>query len=220
MPRNRFAFIFALLIAITAGLVGGAIAQVAHPDELERKEKLRGEAKEAIETLESLLSARSERRKQLKELAREIKQVKEPALKKELEEKIKAETEKLAQIEQRATSLTTGVAKDELGADDNKKFDLQSELESLVQPFVKMMKDATENARQIEKLKRTLAAAQKREKLTQRAIERLGLLIEVASEQSQAKSASKNKTKTKKKNPTEQHLSRASQVLAAQPPGG
>ncbi len=168
----------------------------AHPTELNRIEKLRGEAKEAINTLESLMSARAEQGKVLQDLKNELKQVEEPALKKEIEAKIKTATGKLTQIEAQAATLTTGVAADEVANDENEKFELQSELESLVLPFVKMMKDATENARQIEKLKRTLAAANKNKQLAERAIERLSLIMEVYDEQNGSEGTKRKSSET------------------------
>ena len=149
--------------------------------EMKREEKLRKEALEALGTLESLLGSKAEKSEQLEALKRELKAVKEPALKKEVEGKIKAETEKLEQIDKQLAALATGISEDEIQSDQNEKFELQAELESLVQPFVKMMKDATENARQIEKLKRTLLSAEKQQRLAQRSIERLQLLSSVES---------------------------------------
>jgi hypothetical protein len=182
--------IVALLVCVCLSILGAghpAHAQpAADPKELAREEKLRAEAKEALATLTSLLAARLAQSTAIEDLKRELKQVKEPALKKEVEEKIKAETTKLSQIDAQAAALTSGVATDEMLNDENQKFELQTELESLVQPFVRMMKDATENARQIESLKRTLVTAEKKEKLADRAIARLTLLIRVEGEQAPA----------------------------------
>ncbi len=197
---------FAAMLCVVAMLGLPALAQpAALPEDLARQEKLRKEAIEALETLASLLAAKAVQERALNELRGEIKKVAEPALKKEVEAKIKAETEKLDQLDIQAAALTTGVAADEIGDDENRKFNLQGELESLLQPFIKMMKDATENARQIEKLKRSMATAEKRKKLADRAIERLTMLKTIDDELNPSAPA-------ETKSPTQAHLSKLLQA--------
>ena len=174
-------FVLVFTAAQLTWFSGQAAAQTK-AEEKERQEKQRAEAVDALKTLSSLIISRNERREAVAKLKSELKKVKEPELEKEIAEKIKAETGKLEQAEAQISALTTGVTAEEIEGDQNEKFQLQSELESLVQPFVKMMKDATENARQIEKLKRTLATAEKQQRLAERAIVRLALLNRVDAE--------------------------------------
>lgn len=103
----------------------------------------------------------------IEELSNETTDTKEQVIKKTMEEKIKAEYEDLFKLDKQISALTEG----EANGDQNQKFNLQAELESLVQPFVKMVKDATENARQIESLKRSLLTAEQQQELDLRTIE-------------------------------------------------
>ena len=171
-------------------LVAFSVAQLAHPGsaraqpklkkaDIERVEKLRAEAAESLLTLSELLAARKEQAGGITKLKLSLRNAKEDATKKELETKIKAENGKLAQIDAQISALSTGVAEDDIKYDQSTKFDLKSELESLVQPFIKMMRDATENARQIDRLKSTIAVAEQRQQAATRANTRLGLLLSV-----------------------------------------
>lgn len=162
--------------------IGAAHAQSDDKDEA-REQKLRIEAIEALDTLSNLRATRQELANTIKQMRSELKRASEATLKKEMEDKINAETQKLEQIDKQVSALASGVADDEINGDDTHKFDLQAELVSLMQPFIKMMKDATENARQIEKLNRMLVKAENQQRLAQRAIERLNLLTSVESQQ-------------------------------------
>ena len=148
-----------------------------------REVKRRVEAAEALDTLASMLKAEREQVAAIKEVKQQLEGAKEEATKKELADKIKLANEKLAQLRQQITALTTGVSADEMKDDPAKSFNLQAELESAIQPFIKMIRDATENARQISKLKRTISVAQKRQRVAQRAISRLTLLLDVGEKQ-------------------------------------
>lgn len=171
---------FAVLIAVSAFCVAPAGAQeFSSKAELERAEKRRSEAADSLRTLADLLVSRKEQAAVVKELKTALSQAKEDASKKELEAKIKAENDKLAQISAQISGLSTGVAEDEIKYDQTTKFDLRAELENLIQPFIKIMRDATENTRQIEGLRSTIAAAKQRESAANRATARLALLLSV-----------------------------------------
>ncbi|MGI9480677.1 MAG: hypothetical protein ACR2PI_28595 [Hyphomicrobiaceae bacterium] len=164
-------FLFACLHATSA------IAQPAlKKADIERVEKRREEAANSLETLADLLTARREQATAVKKFKTELRDAKEDATRKELEDKIKAENSKLAQINAQISGLSTGVAEEEIEYDQTAKFDLKAELESLIQPFIKMMREATENTRQIEALRSTIAAADQRQRAATRANARLALL--------------------------------------------
>ena len=78
----------------------------------------------------------------------------------------------LAALDQQIGAVATGVSEDEFQAQTS-GFDLNTELQALVEPFVAIMRDATENARQIERLRRALAEARRREGLARRALKAL-----------------------------------------------
>ena len=153
--------------------------QANEKEEAAKQVKRRAEASAALDTLASMLTTRGEQLKVIEDLKAELRRAKEDATKKEIEKKITAAQGKAAQLDRQISALTTGVSEEEMRGDEDEKFNLQSELESLVQPFVKMMKDATENARQIESLKRTIELARERQQIADRAVERLRLLEDV-----------------------------------------
>ena len=164
-----------------------AIAQPAlKKADSERVEKRREEAANSLKTLADLLAARREQASAVKKLKTELREAKEDATKKELEEKIKTENSKLAQINAQISGLSTGVAEAEIKYDQTAKFDLKAELESLIQPFIKMMREATENTRQIEALRSTIAAADQRQRAATRANARLALLQSIEKQKGDA----------------------------------
>ncbi len=180
--RKAIGFVTLCIMLISLNFVSPITQaqEVKKATETANKEaKRRAKAAETLHTLASMLNAQEEQTQEIKALKGQLSRAEEAASKKELEEKIKQANSKLDQLKQQISSLTTGVTEDEMQDDQTKKFDLQSELESLVQPFVKMIKNATENARQIEKLKHTIGLAQKRQQVAKRAIMRLSLLSEV-----------------------------------------
>ncbi len=172
--------VIAVLILMTCLQIYAAEAQPAlKKADIERAEKRRKEAAESLKTLADLLVARKEQAVVVAKHKSELRKANEDATKKELEAKIKAENDKLAQINAQISGLSTGVAEDEIKYDQTTKFDLQAELENLIQPFIKMMRDATENTRQIEGLRSTITVAEQRQRAATRANARLALLLSV-----------------------------------------
>lgn len=172
----------ALTFLLLVGLApfGTASAQPAlKKADIERAEKERKEAANSLETLADLLVGRKEQEAVVAKLKNELRKAQEDASKKELEAKIATENDKLAQINAQISGLSTGVAEDEIKYNQSTKFDLKAELESLIQPFIKMMRDATENTRQIERLRSTIDAAEQRQRAASRATARLALLLSV-----------------------------------------
>ncbi|MFY0611137.1 MAG: hypothetical protein JXQ99_06405 [Hyphomicrobiaceae bacterium] len=178
---------FALLLLLTNLQTITASAQPAlKKADIERVEKRRKEAANSLVTLADLLTARKEQAAVIKKFKAQLRQANEDATKKELEEKIKAENSKLAQINAQISGLSTGVAEAEIKYDQTTKFDLKAELESLVQPFIKMMREATENTRQIDALRSTIAAADQRQRAATRANARLALLLSIEKQKGDA----------------------------------
>lgn len=91
----------------------------------------------------------------------------------------------LGELESQIEGLAMGVTEGEYQGDKGAAFDLNTELEALVEPFVAMMKDATENARQIERLRRSAGEARQRESMARRAVAGLDPLIAAAGEDSE-----------------------------------
>ena len=213
---SRLPMLWTAVCFCLAGVLSSPHIAVAQKqaEEIQREQKLRDEALNTLDALGDLLKSRVEQLAAIEELTNELKATKEEAIKKTVEEKIKAENADLVKLDKQISALTTAVTEEEANGDQNQKFNLQAELESLVQPFVKMMKDATENARQIESLKRSLLTAEKQQELALRPIERLKLLLSVEDDKFQITSAlsessdSEKASKKPKKSPTREHLSK------------
>ncbi|MEM9881068.1 MAG: hypothetical protein AAF862_17515, partial [Pseudomonadota bacterium] len=73
--------------------------------------------------------------------------------------------------------LVTGISPDELTVDGRTEFNLETELQQLVEPFVSMMKSATEDARQIERLRRLQQTTELNIIIARRAIGEIETLI-------------------------------------------
>jgi hypothetical protein len=152
-----------MLAAMVFVSLGSFTVILAQPElkkeDIERIEKRRKEALHSLETLADLLKRSEEQKGVVAALKVDPRDAKEAVTKKELEAKIAAESGKLAQIDAQIAALSTGIGEDQRKDNQKTEFDLKNELEGLIQPFIKMMRDATENTRQIEKLKSTILAA-------------------------------------------------------------
>ncbi|MEO1611646.1 MAG: hypothetical protein AAFU55_04740, partial [Pseudomonadota bacterium] len=79
----------------------------------------------------------------------------------------------IAALSRQIGAIAAGVSDEEFRGQNGGAFDLEAELQALVEPFVVMMRDATENARQIERLRRAQSEARRRASLARRALETL-----------------------------------------------
>lgn len=133
----------------------------------------------SLEAISNILKAQFAIRDQIKILRESIESAGSDVEKTELGEKLKTLNAETLKLDQRIVSLATGVSQSDINP-SNEQFDLQRELEQLIRPFVWILKSATENARQIEQLKRTVLAATKQQKLATEAIARLDRMMEQA----------------------------------------
>ncbi|MEM9141232.1 MAG: hypothetical protein AAGB15_15495, partial [Pseudomonadota bacterium] len=164
-----------LCVAVTGP---GATAEAAD-EQAEKAAALEERAREAVETLGALVAARDDLRVEIKRLAAQA-EVATEAEKAEITQAIEDQRAQLAEMEQQISVLATGVTEDDFTKREPAMFDLQGELEALVQPFVVMMRNATEEARQIEATRRALAAAQDRLVTTRAALETLSAVQKAA----------------------------------------
>ncbi|MEM8647633.1 MAG: hypothetical protein AAGF86_14970 [Pseudomonadota bacterium] len=135
----------------------------------------------SLDAITSILDAQAAKRETAKELREAIDQAQTDVDKKALGEKLKEVKTELERLDDQVVSLATGVSEEDFKP-ANEKFQLQDELEQLIKPFVWILKSATENARQIEHLKRSLLAAEQQEKTARDAIEHIQPMIEQAPE--------------------------------------
>ena len=132
---SRLKMLWTVVCFFLAGVVSSphiALAQ-KQPEEIQREQKLRDEALNTLDTLGDLLRSRDRQLETIKQLTEELKATKEEAIKKTVEEKIKAEKADLAKLDQQISVLTTAVTEEEADGDRNQKFNLQAELESLAE---------------------------------------------------------------------------------------
>ena len=135
----------------------------------------------SIKAIGNILDAQKAKQKIIKDLRRAIDKAQTDVDKKQVGEELKVQNAELSQLQNQVIFLATGVSQTDIDP-GNDRFDLQKELELLIRPFVWILKSATENARQIEYLKRTLLAATKQEQTAADAIERIQLIIDKAPE--------------------------------------
>lgn len=160
-----------LVLMVTIAGLPPALAQ-STSETAGQAQELNDRAREAISTLDALLATRAELKAEIDALATQIATAGE-AEKTDLTATFEAKSAELAEIDDQFSVLATGVSESEFTAREPARFDLQAELEGLVQPFVIMMRNATAEARQIEATKRGLAMAEQRLATSQLALETL-----------------------------------------------
>ncbi|MGB0412795.1 MAG: hypothetical protein ACPGFA_14500, partial [Pikeienuella sp.] len=162
--RRIFLSLFAICIALGLG------ADISHADD--------ARAETAIGNLRELIANRTPLMAELDELLKEpVEDAAEAgAARKAVIADLRAE---LTELDEQIGAVATGVSEAEFRTQSS-GFDLNTELQALVEPFVAIMRDATENARQIERLRRSLGEARRREALALRALKTLKRVREKA----------------------------------------
>lgn len=145
------------------------------------------ELRETLTTLTRLLSDKKQQQQIIRDLKKELRGARENVTKTELEEKLKEETQKLTDVDNQITSLTSGITNEAFYSTENKAFDLQKELQSLAEPFIKMIKSTTEDARVIDNLQTVLTESRRRQTAAKRALERIDQLKKVETNDPQQK---------------------------------
>lgn len=174
-PLNAIATALATVMVLCL-LTGSSFAQSQTSSSNNAEEEA---VRSSLKAISSILEAQNAKRETAKELRAAIDQAQTDVDKKDLSEKLKEINSELDKLDEQVVSLATGVSEDDFKP-LNEKFVLQDELEQLIKPFVWILKSATENARQIEHLKRTLLAAKQREKTATDAIAHIQPMIEQA----------------------------------------
>lgn len=165
------------------GQTGPVLAQVDNSVGVVSTQKADDAIRASLTAIASILEAQKAKREIAKELRQAIDDAVTDIDKNDLGKKLTKINSDLAKLNSQVVSLATGVSESDFNTIDN-KFELQEELEQLVRPFVWILKSATENARQIENLKRTLLAAKDREKTATEAIIRIQPMIDRAASNS------------------------------------
>lgn len=102
-----------------------------------------------------------------------LKNEKNPLKKEELITSIAEQKHAIKTLKSQISSIATGISDSDFDIENSKKIDLQSELQQLVEPFVIMLRSATDQARQIETLRRNISEGRRLEALASSAITNL-----------------------------------------------
>ena len=134
----------------------------------------------SLDAIRDLLEQRSERRADLKILRKELAKPREDTDTAQLSASINEIEASIDDVNRQISALATGVSEVEFDLDSNLKIDLKAEAEQLLQPFVIMLRSLTEQARQIESLRRELSVARNHRGVAERALQQLDPLIAAA----------------------------------------
>lgn len=133
---------------------------------------LQKRARESVATLSPLLETRANLAADIARVGAALRAAVE-AEKDGLADQLKDLKEELAETEDQISVLATGISERAYDNREPASFDLQNELQNLVQPFIIMMRNATEEARQIEATRRALSDATERAQDSRRALRTL-----------------------------------------------
>ncbi len=131
----------------------------------------------SLETLASLLDTVAAKRADIEEVKREIQNATTEVEETERLEVLRGLQTEVLKIESQIQALATGTADTEFDLASGEDIDLKTEIEQLFQPFVLMLKSATDDARQIERLRRLKLTAQRHRTMANRALENIEPLL-------------------------------------------
>ena len=184
MKRNAVWIVRLILVLVMALGQPLAQAQTLSQEELDAQAAaLEERARTALATLEPLLETRSALEERLTDLAEQIETAEETE-KQTLSDEIDAVQVELDGIRNQISVVTTGISEREFRESDAEEFDLQSEVENLIEPFLFLLLGATENARQLERTRRDLASAEARFIDAETAVLNLDATLELEPEES------------------------------------
>lgn len=131
----------------------------------------------SLDSLRALIELRSTKRAELKALRQAIAKPDEEHDPVQLALEVDAVKAEITDVNAQIGALATGISSDEFNLDAELKLDLKAEAEQLLQPFVMILRSLTEQARQIENLRRELTIARNHRSIAQRAIDQIAPLI-------------------------------------------
>ena len=181
-------FVFCVALVVISGV--SVQAQEAPPEPLSEEELARraAEAEAAVEALSSirgLLDAQIEKQKEREAQREAFDAASNEVDAEQTKQALEALDAEIAEIDAQIERLATGASGDEIATADD-LFDIQAEIEGLVEPFILIVKSATENARAIAKLERERDEAADQTNIAQSALDTLGPILEAAPEDAAA----------------------------------
>lgn len=158
-------------------------AQSEQPETEVRSSQNNTEISASLTAILSIIEAQDAKREVAANLREAIENAGTDVDRAELSERLRTVNLELVRLENQIVSLATGVTETELQPTDE-SFELQDEVEELIRPFIWTLKSATENAREIEQLKRTILETSEAMVQAEKAIARVKPMIERAPEDS------------------------------------
>ncbi|MEM7568796.1 MAG: hypothetical protein AAF337_03275 [Pseudomonadota bacterium] len=165
--RGLVLFAFMLLLpAIAAAQPTPLEAPVQRPQRAELSE----DSKALQETLTNIIDAEVRVRRDIAAIRRRLRFTQDRIVQQDLNAQLQDRRTELQTLNSRLEELATGIPPEEINLPDRPEFNLDAELDQLLEPFVSMMKVATEEARQIERLRQLRRSTEERAALAERAI--------------------------------------------------
>ena len=137
----------------------------------------------SLDAIRDLLEQRTERRADLRILRKELAKPREDTDTAQLSASINEIESSIEDVNRQIGALATGVSDSEFDLDRTLEIDLKAEAEQLLQPFVIMLRSLTEQARQIESLRRELSVARNHRGVAERALLQLDPLLAAAQDE-------------------------------------
>ena len=131
----------------------------------------------SLATFSSMLASREEKREELIQLKKDLAAATDEVGQAQLVDAAEAVSKELDELSEQIGILATGVSAKDFDLAGGQSINLQGELEQLVQPFVIMLKTATEDARQIEQLRHKLLAVEAHISVAEKALEGIKPMI-------------------------------------------
>ena len=157
-PGNLIGWVTATLLCGLLALAPAATAQDSTDPDTEAAEEIIERAQTTVSILQPLLDLEATLQEQIEELQHQ------QAIKAEGfdEAELIRLREELAEAQDQISVVVTGVSEREYRQLDSADFDLNTEVRNLVEPFVLVLNEATNDARQLERTRRALDIAQRR----------------------------------------------------------
>ena len=180
----RRASTVAILVAACLAFCQSVRAQDAPPEPLSEEEQAARAAAaqaatEALSSIRGLLDLQVEKQEEREGLREAFDAASNEVDADQKRAALEAIDGEIAEIDAQIERLATGASGDEIVTVDD-AFDIQAEIEGLVEPFILIVKSATENARAIAKLERERDEATDQANIAQSALNTLGPILEAA----------------------------------------
>ncbi len=143
----------------------------------ERAEEQQKAISSTIKTLQSLQESSKEKSEDIKLILKEQKKTDDDVEKEKIANSLAEMEAEIEGLQLKSESIATGVSVEEYRGNEQEKFELQKEMENLLQPMVYALKSITQDSRQIEHLRQNIQIVDKRQEVAVTAIENLQKLI-------------------------------------------